>query len=69
MENWNTDMVLLDKARSKKIQINMLLAVEAANNVYELPSTEKAIRYLHAAVVSPPKATLLKTIWAGNFDT
>ena len=56
MENWNTDMVLLDKERTKKIQINTPSAVEAVNNVYELTSTEKAIRYLHAVAGFPSKA-------------
>eukprot|EP01082_Thalassiosira_pseudonana_P012372 g11214.t1 g11214 contig5:382941-386300(-) len=35
----------------------------------ELPSTEQAIRYLHAAAGFPPKTTWLKAIRAGNFVT
>ena len=34
-----------------------------------MPSTEKAIRYLHAVVGLPPKAMRLKASQAGNFDT
>ena len=34
VENWNAERVLLDKERSKNMQINMPSAVEAVNNVY-----------------------------------
>lgn len=49
--------MLLDKARSEEIQVEMPLAMEVINNVYELPSTEKTIWYLHAAAGFPPMAT------------
>ena len=39
----------------------------AINHVYELPSVEPAIRYLHGAAGFPTKATWLKAIRAGNF--
>ena len=69
IENWNTDTILLNKERSKKIQMNIPKASEEINNVYELPSTEKAIRFLHAAAGFPPKVTWLKAIRAGNYDS
>ena len=42
---------------------------EAINNVYELPSIERAVRYLHGAAGFPTKATWLKSIRAGNYLT
>ena len=38
-----------------------------ANNVYELPSTAQAIRYLHAACGFPAKSTWVKAIRKGNY--
>ena len=40
---------------------------DAINHVYELPSVKPDVRYLHAAIGFPTKATWLKAIWAGNF--
>jgi hypothetical protein len=40
---------------------------EAAMSVYELPSTKEVVRFLHAALGFPPKATLL--IAARNKET
>ena len=40
---------------------------KAINNVYELPSTEPAIRYLHGAASFPTKATWLKDIRNGSY--
>jgi len=40
---------------------------EAINNVYELPSIKKAVRYLHSAAGFPTKATWLRSIRAGNY--
>ena len=37
------------------------------NNVYELPSIEPAIRYLHGAAGLPTKATWLKSISKGSY--
>ena len=34
----------------------------ACQNVYELPTTEKTVRYLHASLGFPTKATMLKAI-------
>ena len=42
---------------------------EAIASVYELPSVEKTIRYLHAAAGFPTKPTWLKAIKAGSFNT
>ena len=35
---------------------------KAINNVYELPSVEKVVRYLHGATGFPTKETWLKSI-------
>ena len=40
---------------------------EVINNVYELPTIEPAIRYLHGAAGFPTKATSLKTICKGSY--
>ena len=42
---------------------------EAIANVYELPSTEKIVRYLHACAGFPKKHTWLKAIQEGNYAT
>jgi hypothetical protein len=39
------------------------------HNVYELPSLESTIRYLHAAAGFSSKATWLKAIRQGNYST
>jgi hypothetical protein len=38
-----------------------------AGNVYDLPSTEQGIKWMHAVCGYPVKATWLKAIAAGNF--
>ena len=55
-----TNSVLDALAKSKE---------EMINNVYELPSTEKAILFLHAALGFPVKSTLIKAINNGNLAT
>ena len=40
---------------------------EAINNVYELPSIEKAVRYLHGAAGFPTKATWLQSFRNDNY--
>eukprot|EP00804_Cyclotella_cryptica_P026368 CCRYP_007673-RA/>CCRYP_007673-RA protein AED:0.52 eAED:0.52 QI:0/0/0/0.5/1/1/2/0/639 len=40
---------------------------EQANSVYDLPSTEQAIKWMHAVCGYPVKSTWLKAIKAGNF--
>ena len=42
-------------------------ALEVANNVYNLPSTEQGIKWMHAVCGYPVKSTWLKAIAAGNF--
>eukprot|EP00804_Cyclotella_cryptica_P030118 CCRYP_009530-RA/>CCRYP_009530-RA protein AED:0.27 eAED:0.27 QI:0/0/0/1/0/0/5/0/696 len=42
---------------------------ETALNVYELPSTKEVVRFLHAALGYPKKATLLTAAQRGNFVT
>ena len=44
-------------------------STEAINNVYELPSIARAVRYLHGAIGFPTKATWLAAIRNGNFLT
>ena len=55
VENENTDTLILQRP----------LPTEAALSVYDLPSTEKIVRYLHAALGFPTKATMLKAIRNG----
>ena len=40
---------------------------EQANSVYDLPSTEQAVKWMHAVCGYPVKSTWLKAIKAGNF--
>ncbi len=42
---------------------------EYIHNIYELPSLEPAICYLHASAGFPPKPTWLKAIQQGNYST
>jgi len=42
---------------------------EHINNVYELPSIEQAVRYLHAAAGHPTKHSWLKAIARGNYNS
>jgi hypothetical protein len=42
-------------------------ALEQANSVYDLPSIEQAIKWMHAVCGYPVKSTWLKAIKAGNF--
>ena len=42
---------------------------EHINNVYELPSIEQTVRYLHAAAGHPTKHTWLKAIAQGNYNS
>ena len=45
------------------------VAGETINNMYELPSLVRAVRYLHADAGFPTKATWLKSIRNGNYPT
>ena len=40
---------------------------ESLNNVFDLPSTEQTIKYLHACAGFPTKRTWVKAIRKGNF--
>jgi hypothetical protein len=42
---------------------------EEASNVYNLPSIEQSIKYLHAAAGYPVEDTWIKAINAGNYTT
>ena len=42
---------------------------ESANSVYELPSTKEMVRFLHAALGYPTKATMLTAAKHGNLVT
>jgi hypothetical protein len=42
-------------------------ALRQANSVYDLPSTEHAIKWMHAVCGYPVKSTWLKAIKAGNY--
>ena len=55
VKNNNTDTLLLQRPCKK----------EAAMNVYDLPTNEKIVRYLHAALGFPTKATMLNAIRKG----
>ena len=55
---------LVDQAK-----VSQELDVEQANNVYELPSTSEVVRFLHAALGFPTKATLLAAARKGNLVT
>jgi hypothetical protein len=63
VDNVNTDTEQLSNEQSQAI------AEEVASNVYDLPSTERVIRYLHAAAGFPTKSTWLKAIKSGFFAT
>ena len=41
--------------------------LQQANSVYDLPSTEMAIKWMHAVCGYPVKSTWIKAIQAGNF--
>ena len=41
--------------------------LQEANSVYDLPSTEEAIKWMHAVCGYPVKSTWIKAIKAGNF--
>ena len=59
-------MVPLDDKQSVSTGFNV---AETAMNVYELPSTKEVVRFLHAALGYPTKATLLTAAENGNLVT
>ena len=55
-------------SKSPKVSMELLSeATEIAHNVYELPSTEQGIRWMHAACGYPAKSTWIKAIRNGNY--
>ena len=63
------DGTILYNLETQRQQIDHTLAElsHVANNVYELPTTAQAIRYLHAACGFPVKSTWIKAIKRGNY--
>eukprot|EP00956_Cyclotella_meneghiniana_P017716 scaffold29109_cov56-Cyclotella_meneghiniana.AAC.5 len=51
--------------RKPRARINA--ALQKANSVYDLPSIEQAIKWMHAVCGYPVKSTWLKAVKAGNF--
>ncbi|KAL7508361.1 hypothetical protein ACHAXN_006033 [Cyclotella atomus] len=51
--------------RPPKKQVNQKL--QQANSVYDLPSTEQAIKWIHAMCGYPVRFTWIKAVKAGNF--
>ena len=63
IRNENTDTVQLSKEETNAI------ISEIAANVHDLPSTERVIRYLHAAAGFPTKSTWIQAIKAKFYAT
>ena len=65
----NRDGTIRYNSETRRQQLQQKLAElsHVANNVYELPSTAQAIRYLHAACGFPVKSTWIKAIKRGNY--
>ena len=59
VHNENTDTLLVQRPPPG----------EAIAHVFELPSTEKTVRYYHAAAGFPTYETWLAAVQAGNYDT
>ena len=59
-------MVPLDDNKSVSQELDV---AKTAMNVYELPSTKEVVRFLHAALGYPTKATLLTAAQHGNLVT
>ena len=43
--------------------------LQQSNSVYDLPSTEEAIKLMHAVCGYPVKSTWLKAVKAGNYSS
>ena len=52
---------------AESIELSMPQLRDVVNNLYDLPSIEQAIRFTHASIGFPTKATWLKAIRRGNF--
>ena len=60
------ERLLLSKL-PKVLAAHAATATEVAHNVYELPSIEEGIRWMHAACGYPAKSTWIKAIRKGNY--
>ena len=57
--NKNTDTIIIDRPNPG----------EAILHIFELPSTENTIKYMHAAARFPVKETGIRALQAGNYTT
>ena len=70
LQGWRDARGLFMVPIANKATISKSLDVqESANSVYELPSTKEVVRFLHAALGFPTKATLLTAAKHGNLVT
>ena len=53
--------------KTDTVLLNMPSPIKSISNVYDLPSVETQIRYLHAAAGYPTKEMWLKAIRKGNY--
>ena len=53
--------------RSRKLSKAARTKLEQANSVYDLPSTEQTVKWMHALCGYPAKSTWIKAIKVGNF--
>ena len=60
---------LSPEERKEKIYTTTIQKGPEANSVYELPSVEALVRYMHAAAGFPVKSTWLKAIKHGNCNS
>ena len=58
---------MLDQINMFAQEPDRLNPTNAINNIYELPSIGRAIRYIHAYASFPTRATWLKAIRKGNY--
>ena len=57
--NENIDTIILDRPNPG----------EAILHIFELPSTENTIKYMHAAAGFPVRETWIRAVRAGNYET
>ena len=55
----NMDTIIIDRP----------IPGEAISHIFELPSTENTIKYMHAAAGFPVKETRIRAVRAGNYTT
>lgn len=66
LQGWRRSGSLWTVPFAESTGISLELNMEKANNAYKLPSTTKIVKFLHAALGFPTKATMLTTAWKGN---